>query len=215
MSRSNKTARRTKLGVEALEAREVPSTTLTGGVLTVRGTAGPDTILIQSPTPQRTIVRVNGVLEFDQSVPISRVEIDGQAGSDRVRVGGIQAGVANGARVINGELVDLGDVNPLTGLGTARAIRSAVNVINPERLEIVNNGDTAGHTIAVSATEVTGMAPASIQYTIGPNGTLNLLAGAGADQFQVTGTPRGTTTLAGGRGTDTFDVERTSADSWT
>ena len=210
MPRSDKLSRRARLGVESLEAREVPSTTLTGGVLTVRGTAGHDTIVLQSPTPNQTMVRVNGLLEFNQSVAINRIEIDGQGDSDWVQVRGVRAGVTDGVRVVNGELVDLGDINPLTGLGTTAAIRSAVSVANPERLEVVNNGDPVGHTIAVSATEVTGMAPAPIRYAIGPNGSLNLLAGAGQDRFLVTDTPAGTTSLAGGRGIDSFTVDRTA-----
>jgi hypothetical protein len=209
MSRSHKLSRRARLGVEALEAREVPSTTLTGGVLTVRGTAGPDTIVLQSPTPGQTLVRVNGLLEFNQSVAINRIEIDGLADSDWVQIRGVRAGVTNGVRVINGELVDLGDINPLTGRGTTGAIRSLVSVADPERLEVINNGDTIGRTITVGATEVTGMAPAPIRYTIGQDGSLNLLAGVGQDRFLVTGTPDGTTGLFGGRGIDSFDVERT------
>src|SRR5438270_631185 len=105
MSRSRKPAR---LGIEALEAREVPSTTLTGGVLTVRGTPGHDTIVLQSPTPNQTLVRVNGLLEFNQSAAINRIEIDGQGDEDWVVIRGVPAGVTDGVRVVNGELVDLG-----------------------------------------------------------------------------------------------------------
>src|SRR3954451_13962607 len=103
------TARKARLGVQALEAREVPSATLTNEVLKVAGTNGNDTIEILSPQPGQTIVRVNGAEQFSGSDTITKITIDSRGGGDQVFIRGIQQGVTDGAFVSNAEFVTVGE----------------------------------------------------------------------------------------------------------
>ena len=203
---------RARLGITPLEAREVPAVVLENGVLTVTGDnpgiSDADSIEILSPTDGQMIVRVNGQQQFSGSVAISRVEIDGQGGVDNVLIRGVQSGIAEGVRVLNAEIVNLGDQVPGTGLQTMANVRSFVNIDRAAILNLRDTASTADRTVSVSNLGVTGLGPATIGYNLGPEAILSIRSGRGADTFDVGGTPQALTRIFAGAGADTFDVQR-------
>jgi hypothetical protein len=209
---ANARKHRARLALSPLESREVMSAVLSNGVLTVTGDdpgiGDADTIEILSPTAGQMVVRVNGQQQFSGSNAISRVEIDGRAGVDTVFIRGVQSGIADGVRVRNTEIVNFGDPVPGTGLQSMANVRSSVFVDRAAFLNLRDTASSADRTVVVSGQAVTGLSPAPISYTLGPEAIMIIRSGRGVDMFQVEGTSQALTRLFGGAGGDTFDIER-------
>lgn len=77
--------------LETLESREVPAASLAAsGILTVRGTAAADHMVLQEdPASNTTIVLVNGVQQNFLSSRITRIDVFGYAGNDVIDASGI------------------------------------------------------------------------------------------------------------------------------
>jgi hypothetical protein len=91
MARSAYSARttRTALTFERLEDRSVPATAvLSAGVLTVTGTAGNDTIVLQQANGR---VSISGIAATFSSASIQKVVVNSGAGNDTVSLSGLKA----------------------------------------------------------------------------------------------------------------------------
>lgn len=203
---------RARLSVSKLEAREMMDAGLVNGVLTVTGDDGDvsrnDIIEILSPVDGQMIVRVNGAEQFSGSNAISKIIIDGENGSDQVRIRGIQSGITDGVEVLRSETVTLGVQNPNTGLFTLADIRSDVHVQNATNLSLQDTGSAVTRTVVVGEQEITGLAPGRISYSFGSGATMSIQSGSGVDTFQIDRTPGARTVFFGGGGADTFDLRR-------
>src|SRR3954464_5389175 len=75
--------------VERLESRDVPTTAaLSGGVLTINGTTGNDSIVLAQSSGQ---VSVSGVTTKFATSSINSVVINGGGGSDSISLSGLKA----------------------------------------------------------------------------------------------------------------------------
>jgi hypothetical protein len=203
---------RARLGVTALEGREVPSAVLANNVLTVTGDDGNmvrnDTIEISSPVDGTMVVRVNGQQQFSGSNAITQVVIDGRGGMDNVRIFGVQSGITDGVVVRGSEVIALGEQNPATGLFSLAHIRSEVRVDGGAALSLLDTASTADRTVFVADHNIDGLAPSRIVYTLGAGAVLDVRTGSGAETFQLEQTPAARTRFFGGGGADTFQLRR-------
>lgn len=186
---------RTRLGLERLERRDVPTTSLIDGVLTVTGTENADTIELSTHAVNGvTFTRVlnNGTVEFDNAGIINRIDVDGLGGSDAVVLRGIQSRVAGRANVFNAEDVTVGDQNA-AGRFSLGNILSQVRVfgVSDGRLAIRNDADATDKTVVVTANMVRGLAPVDVLYNLvgGARSRLTLATGDGDDVVTVGSTP--------------------------
>ncbi len=200
--------RRTRLSIDALEARDVPSTSFSNGVLNIRGSSNVnDKIEIISTQANHTTVQVNGVEEFDGSVAISKINVDGRSGVDTVLIRGIQSDVVDGMNVTNSETVSVGQRDPVTGKFSMANIRSNLFVQNASSLSLKNNGPSANQNVVVSATAATGLSPGRIGFEFDDaKANLTVQTGSGNDTFTMDRSMVGTTTLKGSGGVDTFNI---------
>ena len=136
-------ARKARLSIEALEARDVPSASLINEVLTVRGTTGIDKIELISPQSNQTIVKVNGVEQFNGFDTITKIKVDGRAGTDTVLIRGIQSGVVDGVDIKNSEIVAIGRSAGARGKFSTDAIRSNIFVDQAQFISINNTASAA------------------------------------------------------------------------
>jgi hypothetical protein len=209
-----KTPARPRLGLEGLETREVLSTaTLAGGVLTVNGTAGSDAFQIRAADANSVEVLDNGVTiaNFPFSSPVlSRIDVNGLAGSDTLAVTSLPALVGNGRLNVTGvEQVFVGK-----NVGTAAApkfsladVRSELSVGGATFLNLRCDGDAAGRFVNVSSSSVTGLAPKAVFFSLGSASDLDLRTGDGGDFVNVNGTfSGGQVRLFTNGGSDTVNV---------
>lgn len=98
-------------------------------------------------------------------------------------------------------------------------IRGTVTVRNPPdytNLTIDNSGDTTTRSVTITATSITGLAPAAINWVQNDIRSLTIRGGNGLNTYRVENTPNNgvaggvATTLIGGTGIDTMNVLRTN-----
>jgi hypothetical protein len=190
---------RARLGLESMETREVLSTaTLVGSVLTVNGTAGSNAFEVRAANANSVEVLDNGVRigNFPFSAPvISRIDVHGLAGSDKLTVTSLPALIGNGRLTVDGtEEVVVGkrvfSNGAIQKFSTAE-VRSEVTVADAAFLAIRNDADTVGKTINVTASAVTGLAPKPVTYSLGGGAELVLQTGDGGEFINVNSTFRG------------------------
>lgn len=95
--------------------------------------------------------------------------------------------------------------------GLVSAILGAVSITgaatNSTALRIDDSANAAAKSVTVTASNVTGLAPATISYSGNAISSLTVLTGAAADQFTITSTAANrTTNVNAGAGNDTFNI---------
>jgi hypothetical protein len=175
------------VGTATVNYANLTSLTLKGGTggntFTVSGTPANLTTTLDSGTGTNTVsVTATG--------SAGTLDIHGQAGNDTVTLGGSA-------------------LAPLGMQGLAGTI-NVDNAIGFTGLTLDDSQDTAGQTATITASSVTGLSPATINYTGSDLSGLTVKGGSGGNMFTVSGTPGGiTTTLDSGTGTDTVNVTAT------
>lgn len=112
----------------------------------------------------------------------------------------IDTGSTGGANIIN-----VGGTAPTAG-GVLSGIAGEIHLAGDgsDTLNIDDSGDATGQVGNISATAVSGLSPAAIDYASVAN--LNVNLGDGGDTLTVTGTAAGQTTINGHSGADTFNI---------
>jgi hypothetical protein len=122
------------------------------------------------------------------------------------------AGTAGADLVINGQ--DGFDTVGIGNSGSVQSIDGAVDVTNTlgqTTLTVDDSADATAQSATVTATGITGLAPAAINYTAADLLGLTVNGGSGGNTFAVDGTGGGfTTNLNTGTGADTVTVSSTA-----
>jgi hypothetical protein len=108
------------------------------------------------------------------------------------------------------------DVVAIGNAGSLAGVQAAVTVLNTrshDRLTVNDSADPGNHpAVTVSASGITGLAPAALNFTSSSVSTLTVNGGSGNNAYTVTGTPASQgTTLNTGSGTDTVNVRGSSS----
>jgi len=145
-------------------------------------------------------------------VPARTTRLNTGNGADTVNVQTIMFGGPLTINVQGGggnDVVNLGNANSLAGLLGAVTINGPV----PTRVNVNDGADNANHSnVVLSATGLTGLAPAAINFGTASVRTLTVTGGNGANTYTIAGTPgNGLHTLNTGNGTDTVNVQAISA----
>jgi len=106
------------------------------------------------------------------------------------------------------DVVNLGNNNSLSGLSGAVTLNGPV----ASHVNVNDGADVISYpNVLLSATSLTGLAPAAISFGMGSINTLSVAVGNGTDTYTITGTPGNTgNTLSTGNGADTVNVQATS-----
>ncbi len=109
------------------------------------------------------------------------------------------------------------DTVTIGNAGSVQGIKGVVSIANTRgltALEVDDSADAAARVATISATAITGLAPAAINYVANDLNALTVNGGAGGNTFTVANTPGGagvpTTTLNSGTGADDVNVEATT-----
>jgi hypothetical protein len=147
------------------------------------------------------------VNNFFASNPETRLNVG--AGNDTVNV------QATDARLLTinlggggNDVVNLGNANSVDGIRGAVTINAAAGT----RVNVNASADNGDHpNVTLSATGLTGLAPAAINFGTDSVTTLIVTAGNGANTYTISGTPGTVGTLWNtGAGTDTVNVQATT-----
>jgi uncharacterized repeat protein (TIGR01451 family) len=168
--------------------------------VTVNGQGGADSITLDSPTA------ATGLATFT-------IDPAGAGATVNVNRNSVPTTVTDSAG-----LTTPTDTVVVGSTGSVQGIAASVSVSNPSGLTdltVNDSADGAGQTASISATDVTGLAPATISYTTADLHSLTVDGGTGGNTFTVTNTPANvftavTTTLNAGAGADAVTVQATS-----
>src|SRR5205823_4615393 len=119
---------------------------------------------------------------------ISNIVVNTLTGTNLVTVQQTAANIPVTITDGGNDLVDIGNA------GSAQGINEAVMIDNPAHLTklIVNNwADTVGKNAAITISQITGLAPASIHYTGSQLSSLTINGGHGNNTYEVLSTPLG------------------------
>jgi hypothetical protein len=147
-----------------------------------------------------------GTSLFLGSVLTPQVAVRGTTGPLNIFPG---SGSSGRAEIIVGSLA------PTIGTGTLANIHGQVfdgEFASFGSLVVDDEGDTTARTVTVggpSGGEVTGLAPAAIQFLPNRQSPVDILGGQGANTFTVTDTPPGSLAIVSGTGADTVNVQHT------
>jgi hypothetical protein len=151
----------------------------------------------------------NNTYTIAASPATTTMSLDTGGGVDAVNVQATSVPLAVNTTSGNGgggnDVVNVGNAGSLAG------IQAAVTVLNTpshDQLTVNDSADAGNHpAVTVSASGITGLAPAALNFTPSSVSTLTVNGGSGNNAYTVTGAPASQgTTLNTGSGTDTVNV---------
>ncbi|MCA9136717.1 MAG: hypothetical protein KDB00_08160 [Planctomycetales bacterium] len=186
-------------------------------VLTLAGTGDNSATFVSSGVGDDVInVRSNGTgsaTDLHGGDGSDTFNVSSDADGDRGNTSGDPAGNLDG---LLGDLCVFGEA-PLPAAGTpesvtAKSVTVTVSIARGDELNISNEGDVAGHSYLLSATDLTGSAIAG-SLTYETIESLNIESGSGADSVVVSTTVAGTrTSFSTGAGSDDVGITTTGTD---
>jgi hypothetical protein len=174
--------------VTGLAPATLTFTSLWVNTLSVRGGSGSNTYTV-SGTPAFT-----------------SVTLDTGGGTDTTNVQATSVPLAVNTTTGSGgggnDVVNLGNGGSVQGIVGAVTIS---NTVSRDHVNIDDSADGANRGATISSGGVTGLAPATINFTAAAVNTLTVLGGGGTDTYTVSGTPASASvTLTAGGGTNTL-----------